>query len=112
MKKNLLINTGIVVLIIVFALIVISTKGGTVEESVAKCIGQNSRLYVQTGCHACEIQKEMFGENYKFLNVVDCAVEKECSGITHTPTWVIDGKQYVGIQNIASLSNLTNCEVL
>ena len=76
------------------------------------CIGQNSELYIQLGCHACETQEELFGENYQYLNSIDCFFEREqCidAGITATPTWIIDGKKYIGVQNIEKLKELTGC---
>ena len=75
-----------------------------------KCIGQESVLYVQLGCHACETQQEIFGDNYKYLNRIDCFYEKEkCPGIEATPTWEIKGKRYKGVKSIEKLRELTGC---
>ncbi len=85
--------------------------GGSSSEEIAMCIGENSELYVQLGCNACETQKEMFGDNYKYLNVIDCWSEKEkCSEIQYTPTWIINGEKYTGVQSIEKLKELTGCE--
>ena len=52
----------------------------------------------------------MFGDSFKFLNVVDCTGNwDKCLGVTGTPTWVINGEKYVGVQEIEKLRNLTGC---
>jgi len=104
-------TTIIVILaVIILAVIIMSRPGSVTPQDVAECIGENSELYIQLGCHACETQEEMFGENYKYLNVIDCFFEKEkCSGIRVTPTWIIDGEKYEGVQSIEKLKELTVC---
>lgn len=100
----------IVIAVIIIALVIIQSKNGDVDEQTAKCIGENSILYVQLGCHACETQEEMFGENKKFLNTVDCFVERgKCTKIQATPTWEIKGQFYKGVQSIDKLKELTGC---
>lgn len=80
------------------------------SEETAKCIGKNSILYVQLGCHACEIQKEKFGDSYKYLTVIDCWNEREkCSDIQRTPTWIIKGEKYEGILSVEKLKELIGC---
>jgi hypothetical protein len=116
-KKNINFNVNVITIIVILLLIVIlfvirnSPNPGTTEE-IAKCIGENSELYTQLGCHACETQEEMFGENYKHLTVIDCFYEREtCSEkeIAATPTWIIKGEVYKGVQEIETLQELTNC---
>ena len=83
-----------------------------VDEELAKCIGENSILYSKLGCHWCEIQEEMFGKSYQYLNVIDCFyTPEECNveGFRGTPTWVIDGELYPGVKEVEELKALTNC---
>jgi len=68
--KSQLITLGIIVLIIAGSFLIMSKKHPETNSEIAKCIGENAILYTQLGCHACEKQKDIFGENYKFLNVV------------------------------------------
>lgn len=82
------------------------------SEEIAKCIGKNSVVYVQLGCPHCENQKKMFGDNYKYINSIDCFYKREeCSQaeISATPTWVIKNKKYPGVQEIEKLRELTGC---
>lgn len=108
----------IIILLLVLALSAyILTKDNSsseITEELAKCIGQNSELYVQTGCSACERQEELFGEYLKHINSVDCFLVENrqlCinKNIEATPTWVIGEKYYKGVQTINSLKELTGC---
>jgi len=110
MKKSSLITIAIIIAIILLAYFLIKNNNPNTDEELTKCIGENSVLYTQLGCHACEIQENLFGENYKFLNVIDCFYEREkCTGITATPTWKINGEKITGVQSIKELKNLTRC---
>jgi hypothetical protein len=114
-RKRLITNviTIIIILLIIIVLLILKNLNKpTTTEEIAKCIGQNSELYTQLGCHACEAQEEMFGENYQYLNVVDCWYEQEtCQErqIEYTPTWIINNEKIVGVQEIETLQDLTGC---
>ena len=85
---------SIIFLIIVISIIVIVYRGGNADtpEGVAKCIGEKSTVYVQLGCHACESQEDLFGDNYQYLNVVDCYFNRDkCGEITATPSTTDSG---------------------
>lgn len=110
MSKKSLVTILIVLGVIILSVVVLIRPSQDVSEKTARCIGQNSELYVQLGCHACEIQEDMFGENSKYLDIIDCYREREkCSEITHTPTWIIGGEKYQGVQSIEKLKELTGC---
>ena len=139
MKKNTLITILIILGVIVLAVILLNKPSApTTDAETAKCIGENSVLYIQLGCHACKLQEDMFGDNYQYLNKVDCFYEKDkclnvetsnnpgiikkffcwvgiskcpvkTMGITATPTWIIEGESYEGVQDIEALKGLTGC---
>jgi hypothetical protein len=111
-KKSLWITIAVIITVIIFAVTMKSTIGNGVSSETAKCIAKNSLLYVQLGCHACENQEKLFGDTFQYLNVVDCFYEREkCSEveIQYTPTWIINGQKYVGIQKIEELKQITGC---
>jgi len=111
MKKSSWITIIIIVAVLIFAYYLISV-GNTpvISEELARCIGENSVVYVQFGCHACETQERMFGGNYKYMNSIDCFVEREkCPDITATPTWIINDQKYIGVQSAEELKILTGC---
>lgn len=108
--KRWIITLVIIAVVIVLAVIVLIRSHPDVSDQISKCIGENSVLYVQTGCHACEYQKELFGEGYNNLNIIDCWFERDkCTEIRGTPTWIINSQQYVGARTIDELKELTNC---
>jgi hypothetical protein len=114
MRKRLWITIAIILGVIILSIFLINSLHNGVSSETSKCIGKNSVLYIQLGCHACEIQKNLFGENYQYLNVIDCFDENErqkCidAGITATPTWLINGEKYTGVQSIEKLKELTGC---
>ena len=104
-------SLGLIVIIIITG-IYIAKERTDADEQVTRCMGENSVLYVQRGCGACEKQKEFFGKNYQYLNVIDCFYEREActeEEISGTPTWIIDSEKYIGIHSIEQLKELTGC---
>lgn len=111
--KGLIITGIIVILVISFAILIILSKNKVeiISEADAKFIGNNSILYIQTGCHFCLKQEKLFGENIKYLNVVDCFEVKNrenCSkiGIDVTPTWLINNIKYEGEKDLKELKSI------
>lgn len=112
LKKKKIIYYSIILVAIGLAILltILSKPQLAVDEKTARCIGENSIIYTQLGCHACEAQEDLFGENYKYLNVIDCFYELDkCMNITATPTWIIDENKYKGLRNIEELKELTGC---
>ena len=114
MQKKHIINIAIVIILIAIGGYVvlksINSIGQIATEEEAKCIGNNTILYVQTGCPHCKAQEELFGENLKYIKITDCLVTpNKCSDITHVPTWSINNKKYEGFKSIAELKQLTGC---
>jgi len=111
MKKSS-ITILIILGVIIFITIILNLPHEVSPENTAKCIGEKSTLYVRSGCHFCQIQEENFGNNYKYLNVVDCLVDtQECidQNIEGTPTWIINEKKYLGVKSIDELKEITGC---
>lgn len=110
MEKSTYTIAIIVGVIILSYFVLTKPPGELTSKEVAECIAENSVVYEQLGCHACETQQELFGENYQYLNTVDCFFEREkCSNVRATPTWVINGKAIEGVQQIDTLRELTGC---
>ncbi|MEK6913721.1 MAG: hypothetical protein AABW47_03565 [Nanoarchaeota archaeon] len=100
----------IIIAIVSLAFFVISKNKNETPDDIAKCIGKNSILYIQLGCSACKTQENLFGESYQYLTKVDCWFERDkCTEIQKTPTWIIKGEKYEGVQSIEKLKELTNC---
>jgi len=111
MRKKVWITISIILLILLVSYVILNRTHQKISEITTRCIGGNSTLYVQLGCHACETQKEMFGKNSQYLNIIDCWYNREkCSEIKYTPTWIINGEKYVGVTSIDELKELTGCK--
>ncbi|MBD3247574.1 hypothetical protein GF378_03065 [Candidatus Pacearchaeota archaeon] len=110
-RKKRWVTYAVVFAVVLISIIIINRPHPQTSEDVAKCIGENSILYTQYGCHACETQEKIFGDNYEHLNVIDCFEDQSaCLGkIRGTPTWIIDGEQYLGVRSIEELKNITGC---
>ncbi len=112
MKKKSKITWIVILAVVLLSIFILTRPANGSTEEVAKCIGENSELYIQLGCHACETQENMFGENYQYLTVIDCffdrdpCIEKEIKG---TPTWIINEQSYLGTKSIEELKDLTGC---
>lgn len=105
-----LISILVIMTVVSLAIFLMNSRKAETPDEVAKCIGRNSVLYIQLGCHACETQKKLFGESYQYLNKIDCWFEGDkCLDIQKTPTWIIKGEKYEGVQSIDKLKELTGC---
>ncbi|MCW8966325.1 MAG: DsbA family protein [Candidatus Pacearchaeota archaeon] len=110
MIKKSIVTLFIIFGIILLVLLVRNKSHPDVEREVVECIGQNSILYIQLGCSHCKTQEEIFGDNYQYLNVIDCFFEHElCGDIEYTPTWIINKEKYTGVQTVDKLKELTGC---
>ena len=112
MKKSTTAIWTVILLLVLLFFYIKNISKPEVPEEVAKCIGENSIVYSQVGCHYCELQKEMFGENYKYINDFSCNGkwdECQAAGVSRTPTWEIGGQNYQGVQDIKRLRELTGC---
>ncbi len=87
----------------------------------AKCLTVNDvRMYGAYWCGACAEQKKMFGDSFKYVTYVECAVRgssaqlatcKE-SNIESYPTWEFaGGSRAVGLLSLAELSSRSGCEL-
>jgi glutaredoxin len=84
-------------------------------DEFAKCLTEKEvKMYGTTWCKYCQMQKGLFGNSFKYINFVDCDKNRqECiaAGVNAYPTWRINGKNYVGVQQLVTLSQLSGCEL-
>ncbi|MFA5953307.1 MAG: hypothetical protein WC812_01815 [Candidatus Pacearchaeota archaeon] len=101
---------SVIILAGIIIAIILMNASVNVEPNVAKCIGENSTLYVKLGCPHCAAQEKLFGKEIEYITIVDCFYEPEkCSEISAVPTWKIKDEYYLGIQSIEKLQELTGC---
>ena len=120
-RKKALLTFGIAILLIVGLWIIASSitkyTGYAIQENFddfAKCLSEKTILYVSETCPHCANQKAMFKDSIKYLNLVECSVEKELcleKNLEGVPAWEINGEIYYGVQDFEILSDITDCEV-
>ncbi len=101
-----------IIFILIILILISGCYNSNVDENLAKCIAKNSIVYISNGCVACNKQENIFGDNFKYLNLIDCTEEPEkCreDGIVRVPTWIINGEKIEGVQDIEKLKELTKC---
>lgn len=115
MKKRVPWSLIVILVAVIIGFILIFFSEHSPEEDLnefVECISTKATLYTQLGCHACEKQEELFGENYENLEIVDCFFDPElCEEITGTPTWEIGDERYLGVIYLEDLARLTKCEL-
>jgi hypothetical protein len=125
MRLDKFIQRGIKTAIVLFIFVLIASitleqvnniTGATIfnkEKLKIKCLTKNNvELYGTEYCSSCEIQKNMFGENFKYLNYIDCSKNLEnCKeiGLTEYPTWIINNQQFNGIYSLDELIEFSGC---
>jgi len=78
---------------------------------LAQCLdGKKVEFYSTTYCPDCEKQKEIFGLSFKFINHIDCGIDKSlCPNIRSVPAWYINETILYGFRNITELKELSGC---
>jgi len=116
-KKIFLLILGIIIVIAIIGWsvtgLLVKTDNSNNLDKFAKCLTEKgATLYASEYCGHCKNQKEMFGDSLKYINQVECSENQElCQqmGIQGVPTWIINGKSYVGVQSFETLSSATGC---
>lgn len=103
----------LLIFLLLLAIIIISgCKKEIADKATTDCLASKVKVYISTGCTACARQKEMFGENFQYLNAIDCKINpEECSdkNILRVPTWIINENKLEGVQSIETLKRLAGC---
>lgn len=88
--------------------------GPTATKNFAKCLTDKGIImYGVDSCHFCTQQKQMFGNNFIYINYVNCDSHKEeCieAGIRGYPTWLINTTLYPGKKSLDWLANASGCK--
>jgi len=89
-------------------------------DDLAKCLSEKGVvMYGATWCSHCAEQKALFGDSFKYVTYVECAVDgsneqtQECkdAGVTAYPAWKINGQLSYGAKPLAELARLAGCEI-
>ena len=89
-------------------------------DGFAQCLSERGvKFFGAYWCANCDKQKQLFGSSIRYVNYIECDPNSENSqsrlcmdnGIKGYPTWEIGGQQYLGIQTLEKLSELSECKI-
>jgi hypothetical protein len=73
------------------------------------------KLYVKESCPWCHLQVDMFGEDKRYLNIIDCSkleypesrnpAHLDCDQVWVYPTWICGNKILPGSQSFMTLTD-------
>ena len=113
MMKYILVAALISMILLVSAC---GPKGPGPYDSLAQCMSGNSVImYGTEWCPHCQNQKKLFDSSFQYINYVDCdKYRNQCisAGVEGYPTWVINGTNYPGEQNIYDLATRSGCQAM
>ncbi len=86
-------------------------------ESLAKCLTAKwAKMYGTETCPYCMKQKDLFGEDFKYVNYINCMEQPAVCGeanIQWVPAWEFtNGSQIAGLQSLENLAAFAGCEYL
>ena len=97
------------------------SKSVTPVERFAQCLTEKKAvMYGAFWCTHCDDQKKLFGDAWKHVTYVECAVKgtrqrtEECTrlNIVRTPTWIFaNGERKEGMLTFEELSRRTGCKL-
>ena len=89
-------------------------------DEFAQCLsGKGLVLYGTYRCGHCNIQKQMFGDSFQYVNYIECDPTGEngnpelclAAGISAYPTWILNGEHYIGRRSFETLAEISGCEL-
>ena len=104
---------GLAVLFFLFFEIETAPVSKTADENFIKCLNENNvKIYLVVGSPQYEEQKELFGQNFDKMNIIDCNLFREkCALAIIYPTWEIQGRTIYGGLSLEVLAKLSGCNL-
>jgi hypothetical protein len=98
-----------------FLLFLVFLAGCTGNSILAECLTEKGFvMYGSEYCGYCQSQKEMFNGTFDKVNYVECTQETALcqeKNISAYPTWIYDGKQYMGRHSLEELASISGCTI-
>ena len=99
--------------LLIISLVMSGCSGPGKYDAFAQCLTDNGvAMYGMDWCKYCQSQKEIFGKSFEYVTYINCDKSRfacDEAGVTGYPTWVIDGNDYGGVQQLYKLAQLTGC---
>jgi glutaredoxin len=114
-----LVSVILVVSVVTYAKISADNRPGE-HDALAQCLTDNGvTMYGASWCPHCAAQKEAFGNSFRLVDYVECALPnggqtQACNeaGIQSYPTWEFgDGTREVGELTLEELAEKSSCPV-
>lgn len=106
----IVVATAIVILFFLLWPASVVSKG-----SFGECLKEKGvTMYGVDTCSNCQTQKELLGEDFKYVDYVNCDFNKaKCveKGIQFYPVWTKGNEVLVGVQTRESLAEFSGCEL-
>jgi glutaredoxin len=122
-KRNIIILTGIVILVGIAAVYWFGFARTSENKAVliskidvfAKCLTQKGVvMYGAYWCPHCQRQKKLFGDSFQYVTYVECTKDiKKCQEkkIEGYPTWIFkNGERIAGEATFEELAKKTSCK--
>ena len=117
MEKNTIVLLILIIIVIAIISLIYSIKAnGNLDESVIKCIAENSKMIVSPTCSACAYQKNILKENMEdyetYFEIISFAENPEIRqqyAIKGVPSWIINEQIHPGAKSMEQLKQLTGC---
>ncbi len=116
--KFLIVGISILFLLI-SSLSYLTSKEDPAVAELAQCLTDNGvEMYGAFWCGACNEQKKLFGNTFKYVEYIECDARGEdpqpercqIEGISGYPTWKINGQTMNGVRNLEQLASIAGCE--
>ncbi len=113
LKLIIIIFVAVAVLAIAFG-IRGSQPASSAYVDFAKCLAEKQvTMYGAVWCPACQKQKKLFGDAFKYVPNVECPDDPQrciAQGIEAYPTWEFpSGEKLIGVQTFETLSAKSSC---
>jgi len=112
-KKAVIIFVLLMITVVVIISVITFLKNTpNINKEVMTCIASKSQMYGSATCPHCTEQKKILGSYIALFNITDCYVDIGIctqAKIEYFPTWIIEGKKYVGVKSIEELKTISNC---
>lgn len=98
------------------------TKRPGQYDTVAQCLtNKDVKMYGAYWCSHCQVQKKVFGNSWKYIKYIECALPGGAQGQTQEcadakiegyPTWEFaDGSRVSGEQSVQDLATKAGCSI-
>ncbi|MBI3259231.1 MAG: hypothetical protein HYZ54_07150 [Ignavibacteriae bacterium] len=125
-SKSVVIGIIVIAIIVILFAVNFNASGNITDnttgnyDNFAKCLSESgAKMYGAYWCSHCNNQKQMFGNSWKYMNYVECALSGNeqaqictAAGVRAYPTWMFgDNRKVEGELTFQKLSEYSGCKL-